>query len=220
VDTFSGTPAIENFTTAGTDPNGGAGIVGTGFFVKDTCANITLHGGAIEGCTNQQNIPAISNLVSYFGTQLIGTAGPNFSYARALGAIAPATGQTTLTVTSSGGGAMGAATINEFHYTISDGVCHYSYFLNVAKGTLGAGTLSVTGMPSARNEANSYQYLQVNEWGALTFAAGYTVPTMRMAPGSGTAAMLKSGQNVGSGSLTLAEFNANIDLRGSGSYLV
>jgi hypothetical protein len=78
--------------------------------------------------------------------------------------------------------------------------------VSIAKGTLGAGALRVTGLPfTSRNVSNDYQYLPVGEWTNFTLGAGYTHLTLRIPPGSTSADLIKSGTSVTSAVVNVAD---------------
>lgn len=122
---------------------------------------------------------------------------------------------------SAGGGAQGAVTAAVGTHGLTGRLCHVQGFMSIAKGTLGAGAISVTGFPlPARNVANAYQYIPVAEWSNINLGAGYTHLTLRIAPGGQVGTLLKSGTSVASAVVNLADFPDPMVLNFAGSYEV
>lgn len=120
---------------------------------------------------------------------------------------------------STGTGAQGTVTTAVGTYCVIGKLCFVQATMSIAKGTLGAGVLSVTGLPFAsRNVANDFQYLHAGEWDNVALGAGYTALVLRIQPGLQTADFIKSGVGVVSASSVLAEYPANITMRFSGVY--
>jgi hypothetical protein len=89
----------------------------------------------------------------------------------------------------------------------------------IAKGSLGAGAVSVAGLFSAaRNTANGHQYISVGEWSGIALGAGYSALSLRIAPGSSIGTLIKSGTGVVPAVVNLADFADPMELKFSGVY--
>jgi len=130
-------------------------------------------------------------------------------------------GTWTPALASAGGGAQGAVTTAVgTHYRIGN-VVQISLNLVVAKGTLGAGAVSITGLPfTSRNTTNAFQYITLDEYDTTTLGANYTSLALRIAPNGTTATLIKTGTGVASATVALADLPATVTLLASGSYQI
>jgi hypothetical protein len=120
---------------------------------------------------------------------------------------------------SAGGGTQGAVTQAVANYNRVGKQVFVQGFMSIAKGTLGAGAISVTGLPfGSRNTTNYYQYIPVSEFDNINLGAGYTHLALRIAPGTSTGLLVKVGSSVASATVALADFPDPMGLRFSGSY--
>ena len=120
---------------------------------------------------------------------------------------------------SAGGGAQGAVTNADGHYSVVGKHCYVHGFMSIAKGTLGAGAVSVAGFPfGSSNQTNYYQYIPVGEFENIALGAGYTQLFLRIAPNSTVGTLIKTGASVVSALVNVADFPATMGLRFSGMY--
>lgn len=120
---------------------------------------------------------------------------------------------------TSGGGAQGAATSAVGTYFLIGKLCYVQGFMSIAKGTLAAGAVSVTGLPFAsRGTANDYQYVQVSEWSSVALGAGYNSLALRIAPGSLVGTLIEAGTSVPSATVDISAFPDPMGIRFSGVY--
>lgn len=181
----------------------------TGLYVANntSVANIRLFGGYCETSTRAIDVQLASGVYS-FGFYYSGLT-LNWNYVSNFGDFG-STGVWTPAIVSSGGGAASNVVVNGY-YSRNGKVVTISSYMTFDKGTLAAGTLSLTGIPfSAKNSTNSYQYISVLEFGIVTLTANYSSVYGRISPGAGTIALLKSSvAGLSSALLTVAELAAS-----------
>lgn len=118
-----------------------------------------------------------------------------------------------------GGGTQGAVTKAVGTYFTVGKLVFVQGLMTIAKGTLSAGAVYIAGLPIAsRATTDDYQYINVGEWNTLVLGAGYTNLTLRIAPSSFTAVLIKSGQSVPSAVVNPADFPDPMNLNFSGVY--
>lgn len=128
-------------------------------------------------------------------------------------------GTWTPTFASAGGGAQGATTTAVGTYSSVGKLCFVQGNMTIAKGTLAAGAVSVTGLPFAsRSTTNDYQYINLGEWGNINLGAGYTHLAMRIAAGGTGGSLIKSGSSVASAVVNVADFPDPMSILFSGIY--
>lgn len=124
----------------------------------------------------------------------------------------------TPSIASAGGGAQGAVTTAAGRYNRVGKICHVSGAISIAKGTLGAGAVSIAGFPfAAVNAANAYHYLHV-EWSSINLGAGFSELKLRLAPNNSSAELVKTGTSVTSSGVNLADVPDPLVLFFSGTY--
>jgi len=204
--------------------------------LESTCNGASFHGGYLRGVNVQAGTTsnsfygvAFASAVGMFGTinsttiaSRIGCTLVNTS-AVVTGKYSDIVGEYgvswTPTFASSGGGSQGAVTYADGHYSVVGKHCYVHGFMSIAKGTLGAGAVSVTGLPfESSNQTNYYQYISIGEFDNIALGAGYTQLFLRIAPNSTTGTLIKSGVSVVSASVNVADFPAPMGLRFSGVY--
>ena len=120
---------------------------------------------------------------------------------------------------TAGGGVQGAITNADGHYSVIGKHCYVHGFMSIAKGTLGAGAVSVIGFPfGSSNQTNYLQYIPVGEFENIALGAGYTQLFLRIAPNSTVGTLIKTGDSVVSAFVNVADFPATMGLRFSGMY--
>lgn len=130
--------------------------------------------------------------------------------------LSPATW--TPVVVSSGGGAQGVSTSTGYHYR-SGSLWTFCCEINVDKGTLNAGTLSISGLPLIALAAAGTQGATVSSYSQITFSANYH--DMACFVTGGTITLRKTSQTgTATAGLTLAECNATIQILIQGSIIV
>lgn len=129
-------------------------------------------------------------------------------------------GTWTPTLASTGGGTQGAVTTAVGRYNRVGNVCFITGAITIAKGTLGAGAISITGLPfRSVNVTNVFAYLTA-EWSTVTLGANYSDIVVRIAPNSIVAEIIKTGTTVASANINLADLPAPVVLFFSGTYEV
>lgn len=128
-------------------------------------------------------------------------------------------GTWTPSIISAGGGTQGTVTKAVGTYNKVGRLCYIQGQLIIAKGTLGAGAISVSGFPfNSRNVTDDLQYLNLGEWSSVNLGAGYTHLSLRFTPNSNTATFIKSGLSVVSAVVNLADFPDPMIFMFSGVY--
>ena len=123
-------------------------------------------------------------------------------------------------VFTTGSGSQGAVTTRVATYQRVGSLVCIQAALTIAKGTLGAGALEISGLPFApKNTSNAFQYITIGEWSNLAFGVGYTNLSIRLTPGSTTCSLIRSGDSVSSATVSLASFPDPIVLFFSGIYI-
>lgn len=187
----------------------------------DVSGHIRYFGGYSEGCTLSTRTPT-GNKVKSYGYSFNSGGDVNEWNARAStyddDLLNPVV---TPILSSSGGGAQGASTSTGYVYRQGKYV-----FVNVnvsaAKGTLAAGSLSLTGvLPLAGRTAVGSQWLPVTSFSSLTTAdPDDTTISAYIAPGGFTLNLRKSRvDGAADTDITVAEFGATIAFSIQGVYL-
>jgi len=128
-------------------------------------------------------------------------------------------GSWTPVFASAGGGAQGAITLQFGRYVLIGNTCHVTGGMTIAKGTLGAGAVSIAGLPfGSKNLANYFQYISAGEWSNINLAAGFSKVALRIAPNSNSASLIQSGDAGTSATIAVAEFPDPMVINFSGSY--
>lgn len=204
--------------------------------LNSTCNGASFHGGYLRTIA----LDAVSKHTSFFGTAFSDNGALGITGAGSVAARVGCTrvntsavvtvkyadlvgewGQTwTPAVASAGGGAQGAVTFNVGGYSVVGKSCQISFNLSVAQGTLGAGAISITGLPfQARNLTNMQQWIDLGSWGAaVALGAGYTKIALEISPNTTTAVLIKSGTGAAPTVVNLADFTGQMTLQGSGTY--
>lgn len=183
------------------------------------------------------NMQSTSRDTSFFGCSLSDSGSLNFkgtgSYKR-LGCIGVDTNGDATTIfadvlgientwtpafASAGGGAQGTATTAFGRYILTGKMCFVTGQLDVAKGTLGAGAVSITGLPfGSKNVAGYNQYISAGAWSNINLSAGYSHIALRVNANSQTATLLQSGDAGASATVTVADFSDPMVISFSGFY--
>ncbi len=174
-------------------------------FISSDCANINFFGGYSEACTKA--VTASSSNFHSWG--YIPASGSNTDWRTYADAYADGTDDSsswTPVLVSSGGGAQGAAT-STGKLTKLGKIVHFTAQVSAAKGTLAAGTLSVTGLPfiaDASWTGADFQGIPVTKWSGITFTANVTQLAASI---SGASLAIRKLHAAGAGvaGLTLAE---------------
>ncbi len=117
------------------------------------------------------------------------------------------------------GGSQGAVTFAVGTYFKVGKLVYITGLISIAKGTLAAGPVSITGLPfGSRTTTNDLQYIHCDEWDNLTLGAGYTNVALRILPSGLVGTFIKSGNSVVSASVNLADFPDPVGIRFSGVY--
>lgn len=182
----------------------------TARFVSADCTNINFYGGYSEACSasfdggaNNVNswgyIPASGATVDWrtYANSWVDGIDDNLSW--------------TPVLASSGGGAQGASTSSGF--LVKHGkMVFISAQVSAAKGTLAAGTLSITGVPFVADAgwtSADFQGLSVTKWSGITFTSN--VFTMAASISGATISLRKLHAAGGSqAGLTVAECDSTI----------
>lgn len=128
-------------------------------------------------------------------------------------------GSWTPTFASAGGGTQGAVTLAFGRYVLIGSTCYLTGRMTIAKGTLGAGAVSVTNLPFGSKNITDYnQYITAGEWSNINLAAGYSHISLRIAPNSLVATLAQSGDAGGISTVLLADFPDPMVLSFSGTY--
>lgn len=130
-------------------------------------------------------------------------------------------GSWTPSFSSSGGGTQGAVTNAVGTYCRLGKLCYIQGTMTIAKGSLNAGSVSISGLPFAsRNTPNDFQYIGMGEWDNITLGAGYTTMCARIPPSGVVGTLIQSGNVVPSTTVNLSAFPDPMNLRFSGVYEV
>ena len=178
----------------------------TARYVSADCANINFFGGYSEACTKAFTGFAPGIVTSY---GYIPASGSDLDFKAYVSSfVDQVSDDNTFTpvLASSGGGAEGASTSAGF-FTKIGRIVHFSAQISSAKGTLGAGTLSVTGMPFVADAgwtSASFQHIPVPLWSGITMSANVTCLSASI---NGTTLSIRKLHAAGAGpaGLTLAE---------------
>lgn len=128
-------------------------------------------------------------------------------------------GSWTPAFVSSGGGTQGAATLEFGRYVLIGNMCYITGRMNIAKGTLAAGAVSISGLPfGSKNLTNYSQYVTIGDWENVNLAAGFSHITLRIAPNTQIATLLQSGDAGAVALIQVADFPDPMVLNFSGSY--
>lgn len=192
----------------------------TARYVSADAANINFFGGYSEGCTDPINIPADGIVANwgYIPGGLAGTAQTQWFANVASYEDQLQTKAWTPVVSSSGGGAEGAS--SSVGYIARNGkIATVTIQIDVAKGTLGAGTLSVGSLPYQARVAAGAQALAVPSWSGMTLSAN-VFALGSLLNGSSTVNIRKlHAAGAAATGLTLAECADPIRLTIQGSYI-
>lgn len=180
--------------------------VPTGRYISADATEIQFLGGKSEGCTRPVDVLARNSHQSRGFSST--TAFPANWYANmeVFGDLTTPLPWTPV-LASSGGGAQGASTSTGYLYRCGFGTLVIAQ-ISVAKGTLGAGNLTITGLRDVAFAAAGLQHLPVVRWSNITiaannFALGATVS-------GATISLFKSPNNgAASSALTVAECTAD-----------
>lgn len=187
------------------------------YFTND-CSNITFLGGYSEACSASVEGFTANGVVRSMG--YIPASGGNTTFRTYVDSYADAISPFTFepVLASSGGGAQGAE--NNSGLAWKNGkIVTFHIEINVAKGTLGAGNLSITGLPHAVNTSGpGIAGVNVAQNGAITLSAGYAALGGFI---TGAAITLRKSSITGNAvaNLTLAECGDPVQLVLSGSYI-
>lgn len=190
----------------------------TARYVTSDCSNIRFVGGYSEGCSASFEGPT-STVVASYG--YIPASGSDTTFRARVSSyddgISPVA--LTVTLTSSGGGAQGASNSAGLAYKAGK-LVSFQIEVNVAKGTLAAGNLSLNSvLPwSVSTTAPSLGGISVSQTGAITLGAGYDA-VGGFITGSSITLRKFSTTGTGSAALTLAECGDPVQLIISGSYI-
>jgi hypothetical protein len=128
-------------------------------------------------------------------------------------------GTWTPSLASTGGGSQGNANTAVGTYTKLGNMCFVQGSVNIAKGNLAAGSLSLSGLPfTSRNTASAFQYLQIGQYSGVALGANYTGLSLRISVNGNNAAMLQHGNNVASANIAIADCSDPVDFYFSGTY--
>lgn len=199
------------------------------------CNGATFRGGQIR----QVSLDAASTQTSFFGVAFSDNGGLGIvgtgSIAARIGCVRYNTsnivtakyadvvgegGQTwTPSITSTGGGAQGAVTLAVGTYCRVGKMLFLEGNISIAKGTLGAGTVSIAGLPVlSRNTANASQFIPMGTWANITLGAGYTHVSLQLLPNAANMTPIKCGTAVASLGLQLTDFPDPMAFGFSGVY--
>lgn len=186
--------------------------------ITNDCAAISFFGGRSENCTASVEGLTASGKVFSYGYN---GSGSNVTFKSFVSSyddtISPVV--LTVTLTSSGGGAQGASSSAGIA-TKQGKLVTFQIEVNVAKGTLGAGTLSLSSvLPwTISATAPALGAIAVSQNGAIILTAGYDSIGGFI---SGSSITLRKSSTTGSAAagLTLAECGDPVQLIMSGSYI-
>lgn len=144
----------------------------TARYVSADCTNVNFFGGYSESCSASFDGGA-NNVNSWGYLPASGATTDWRTYANAWADGIDDSSSWTPVLASSGGGAEGAST-STGKLTKHGKIVFFTAQVSVAKGTLGAGTLSVTGLPFVTDTAwtgAGLQGMAVVSWSGITFSA-------------------------------------------------
>lgn len=191
----------EELINSGTSP----AAIPTARIIGAPCTNINFYGGYSEACTKSVALTA-SNVRSWGYTPASGSDLDFRNFAESWADNVDGDKTWIPVLNSSGGGTQGAS--NSTGFLSKHGkLVFFSAQISVAKGTLGAGTLSVSGFPFVADSGwtgASFQFVPVPHWTGVNMGAGNTA---LQATYSGAAFSIRKVSSTGGGAigLTLAE---------------
>ena len=195
------------------------GTVFNGGFIRAVNMQVTSSDTTFLGCGLSDNAGlAFQGVGTYkrFGcTKLDVTAAVVGTFNDTVGEA----GSWTPAFASAGGGTQGAATLAFGRYVLIGNMCYITGRMNIAKGTLAAGAVSISGLPfGSKNLTNYYQYITAGDWENVNLAAGFSHITLRIAPNAQSATLLQSGDAGAVALIQVADFPDPMVLNFSGSY--
>ena len=143
-------------------------------YISANCSNITFVAGYSEGCTKA--VTAFASNIYSLG--YIPASGSNLDWRGYASAFMDGTDDSaswTPGVNSSGGGAQGAAT-STGRLTKYGKIVHFVAQISAAKGTLGAGSISISGLPFIADSSwtgADFQGVPVTKMDGITLGAGF-----------------------------------------------
>lgn len=174
--------------------------------ISADCSNLTFFGGYSEACSLSVNAVAAGIIRSY---GYIPASGSDATWIANVSAFGDATSEDrswTPVLVSSGGGTQGAATSTGRVAKLGK-IAYFTCQVSAAKGTLAAGTLTVTGLPYIADTGwagAGLQGMPAVSWSNITFTAN--VFTMDAYISGSTLSMRKlHAAGAGPAGLTLAE---------------
>lgn len=186
------------------------------YFTND-CANVQFVGGYSEACSASVEGFTVNGVVSSFG--YVPASGGLATFKPYVDSYADGVneGVWTPVLNSSGGGAEGAGSSSGY-WRKQGKVLTFSGEINVAKGTLAAGNLSVSGLPFVvRSSGPGLSTISAN-WSGLTLAANYTHVGAIIT--GATITLRKNGTaGVNTSNLTLGECGDPVQITFHGSYV-
>lgn len=178
----------------------------TARYVSADCTNLRWFGGTSEACTAGTNIAATGILAAFGYVHVSGSDATFIANASSYDDAVNDSRVWTPVLTSTGGGAQGAVT-STGRVTKLGKIAYFTCQVSAAKGTLSAGTLSVSGLPYVADTnwtGASIQGVPVTNWSGITFTANVFTMAARI---SGSTIELRKQHAAGAGpaGLTLAE---------------
>lgn len=123
----------------------------------------------------------------------------------------------TPVLSSSGGGAEGASTSTGFYTVIGD-MCFCTGLINVAKGTLGVGNLTVL-LPFPGSSLMTQQ-INLSTWETVALSAGNSHIALQLPPSQQSVPLLQSGLSTAVSTITVAMMPSTIIFAFSGVYRI
>ena len=173
----------------------------TARFISADASNIEFYGGYSEACTVSADFAA--NNVTSFG--YIPSSGSDLDFIKYAESYHDGVSDDrawTPVLASSGGGAQGATT-STGRVTKQGKIANFTCQISADKGTLGVGTISISGLPYTADTGwtgAGFQGLSVTSWSGITFSAnvftmaayitGATISIMKLHAAAGTPAGL------------------------------
>ena len=187
-------------------------------YISADCANINFFGGYTEACT--KSVTAFTSNIFSWG--YIPASGSNLdwrSYAYAMADGTDDSSSWTPVVNSSGGGAQGASTSTGRVSKLGK-LVFFTAQISAAKGTLGAGNISVSGLPfvaDANWTGADFQGVPVTKMDGITLGAN-NIALVAFVSGATLTLRKMHGAGAGMSSLTVADCSATIIFTIQGFY--